>query len=227
LIFLGVAVAAIPASATITYSYCTGGCSATGGSYSAWQSEFGTSGQTLSASNLFTFVSGGLSGTPAIYTDSATGTVFNGYNGSSQDSLTVSGTTLAQSTSGDGTSIEVILPANTYALALEIAGSQGMTPWIAFVSSTSQLTGANEQYQLAVSATPGFYGAVSNTPIASVFVWTTGAGTLSIQSFEIGQFASDPVPETSTFFTLGSGLIGISLWRRRRSRNSPDRTLHN
>ena len=69
---MGIAVAAIPASATITFSYCTGAPCSTGGTYSGWQSELGTSGLTLTPTSLISFVSGGLNGSTGIYTDTGT-----------------------------------------------------------------------------------------------------------------------------------------------------------
>ena len=219
---LGLALAAIPASATISYSVCDNGCGATGGTYSGWQSQFGTSGQSLSATTLLSFAGANLSGSPALYTDPTTGAVFYGYNNNSLNSLNVSGTQVTQTISGTGSSIEVSLPANTYAIAMVIGASSFANPWVELVSSPSDLnTSSNAQYQALItsSTSPTFFGIVSNAPIASLFVWNSGfGGTLNIQSFELGSPAGggdSSTPEPSTFLLIGGGFAGLYLWRRR------------
>lgn len=222
---LGLALAAIPAFATIDYSSCNSGCGATNGTYSAMPSEPGASGLTFSSQ--ITFGAGGLSGSPVMYTDSTTGVVFLGYNGTTQDSLTTSGTTLAQTGSGSGYSIELTLPSNTYAVAMMIDASTFADPWVELVSSPSSLnTGSNAQYMMVIpnSSSPQFFGIVADTggsPLTHLFVWNSGTGgTLSIQSFEIGTQSSggsqSDTPEPSTLLLLGCGFAGLYLARRHR-----------
>jgi hypothetical protein len=142
---LGFALVAIPASATISYSSCSSGCGSTSGSYATLPSESGASG--LSFSGQIDFVSGGLSGSPAFYTDSTTGLVFNGYNMTTADALEVSGTELVQTIGSTNTSIELVLPANTFALGMVVGASASASPWVELVSSPSDLnTGANAHY---------------------------------------------------------------------------------
>jgi hypothetical protein len=211
---LGFALVAIPASATISYSSCSSGCGSTSGSYATLPSESGASGLTFSSE--ITFSSGGLSGSPALYTDSTTGTVFNAFSNSTAESLWVTGTALVNSDGGSHGSIQLVLPANTYAIAMSVGTNSSSQPWFALVSSPSNLNGGAEQYQLVVpsSSSPQFFGIVSSTPIASLFVWdASGSGASNIQSFEIGQEA--PTPESATSLMIGSGLIGLYAWRRR------------
>ena len=219
---LGLAVAAIPASATISYSNCESGCGASGGTYSSWHSQFATSGQSLSASTLLSFVGANLSGSPALYTDPTTGAVFYGYNNTALDSLNVSGTQVTQTISGTGSSIEVSLPANTYAIAMVIGAGSFANPWVELVSSPSNLnTTSNAQYQALItsSSSPSFFGIVSTAPITSLFVWNSGfGGTLNIQSFELGSpsgGSNSSTPEPSTFLLIGGGFAGLYVWRRR------------
>ncbi len=212
---LGFAIAAIPASATITYTSCSSGCSSTSGSYATLPTEAGATG--LAFTSTMTFVSGGLSGSPALYTDSTTGTVFNGFSNTSADSLSESGSALAQSVSGTGASIQLVLPADTYALGMVLGANLFSSPWIELVTSPSDLnTGANAQYQMFIpGASTQFFGIVSDTAITSIFVWNSGGGgILNLQSFELGQ--ESPVPEAGTFLTMGGGLLGLYFCRRTR-----------
>jgi hypothetical protein len=223
LFILGLGLATVPASATIAYSSCTSGCSDTSGSYATLPTEPGTTNLTFSSQ--FTF-STGLSGNPATYTELTTGTTFNGFNGSTQSSLTVTGSNLVQTLGGTGTSIQIALPANTYALAFVVGANSGLSPWIELVNSPGDLNlGANAQYQEVIpdSLHPQFVAIVSDTAIASVFVWDSGgSGVLNLQSFEIGTESGDigtgDVPEPSTLFTLGGGFLGLFFWHRRRCR---------
>ena len=221
LFILGFALVAIPASATITY--CSSGCNVTGSSYASMPSTNGNGG--LSYSSLITFASGNLGGSPAIYTDPTTGGVFYGYYGGSNttpDSLAVSGSQLVQTNGGQNTSVELVLPANTYAIAMVVGESAFTQPFIELVSSPSNLnTTTNDLFQLTISnsSSPQFFGIVSDTPISSVFVWNGApGGTLNIQSFEMGQESGggSATPEAATFFTMGGGLIGLYFLRRRR-----------
>lgn len=214
---LGFAIAAVPASATITYSYCTSGCSASGGSYTALQSATGATG--LAFGSLTTFVAAGLSGSPVTYTDGTSGATFNGFNGSTPDSLNVSGTQLLQTVGGSLTSIQLVLPANTYAIGMMVSASVYSFPWFELVNSVGSVGPSYEQYQLNVpGGTSEFFGIVSDAPISSIFIWNASgsSGLLSIQSFELGE--ESPAPEAGTFFTMGGGLLGLYFCRRPRLR---------
>jgi len=233
LILLGVAVVAIPASATITYSYCTSGCSATGGSYSAWQSQ----GSGLTFTSQIDFVTAGLNTTTGVYTDGGTGTVFTSYNGSVVDAqATVNNGVFEQAVEGSSTGIQITLPANTYAFAMYVSTCSYWYNCSSFPyaqgGGTAALGTESSRTTPAYTVTipdggpSQMFAIVSSTPITSVFLASSSNEYIAISSFEIGQ--DSPTPEASTFFTLGSGLIGLYFFRRpRRPRNSPDRTLHN
>jgi len=234
LLTLGFALAAIPVSATITYSYCTSSCSSTGGSYAAWQAAPGASGLAFGA--LTTFVSGGLAGT-RIYTDSTTGTLYINYSsGGSVDTGTqVKNAMFVQGfSSGTGTGIEIDLPANTYAFAM--FGSDCSSPactGIVFNNPTVGL-GTHSSYgtNFALTIPPGgpaqFFGIVSDSPITSLFFayGTSGGDLLSINSFEIGEGGGggSETPEAATFLMIGGGLIALYLCRRRRAGRPPARS---
>jgi hypothetical protein len=216
LAILGFAMA-VPASATITYTSCSSGCGSTSGGYASLPTQTGATG--LAFSSTITFVSAGMSGTPAFYTDSTTGTVMNGFSNTTADALSETGTTLAQSVSGTGASIQIVLPADTYALGMVVGANLFSSPWVELVSSPSGLnTGAAAQYQMFITGgTSQFFGIVSDVPITSIFVWNSGGGgILNLQSFEIGQDEGSPTPEAATFFSMGSGLLGLYFWRRPR-----------
>jgi hypothetical protein len=214
---------AAPAHATITYSSCNSGCSNsnTGVTFTTFGTTASGFGDTMSSP--ITFVSGGLSGTPAIYVDAGTLTEFDGFNGTTQNGLTVTGTALAQTASGSLTSIQVKLPANTYAFAAfisAVAGNGG--PYAELVNSASAFNSNNAYYQLFTSSGTGtFLGIVSDTPISNIFIGNlySSDGKVEIQSFETGGPAAPAsTPEVSTFLLIGSGLVLMRFLRRRQQR---------
>ena len=78
LFILGLGLAAIPASATITYSACStgNGCTANGtGTYANFQAA----GSGLSFTSLLTFVAGSLNTSTGVYTDATTLATFTNY----------------------------------------------------------------------------------------------------------------------------------------------------
>jgi hypothetical protein len=217
--FLALTLSAVPSSATITYSYCSSGCSASsGGSYATWQTAPGSSGLTFSMSPL-TFAPGGLNA--GVYTD-GTGTIFTGYNGANTSALNVSGTALVQSVGGSGSGIQLTLPANTYAVAFVITVVSGFANPLVEIGDRN-LNNANYQIVIPSSSSPQFFAIVSDTPLTSLFVGNNGSGgALQINSFELGQQTA--APEVSTLALIGSGLVGISFLRRRRI-HKPNGTL--
>jgi len=225
LFLAAMAALAVPASATIQFSYCSAGCSDnTGtGTYSAWQGAPGSSGLVFSGSAI-TFSPGGLSS--GIYSD-GTGTVFTGYSNSSTattDSLTLSGSALAQSVNGKYSGIEITLPSNTYAFAMILTsistyGTQGVE------LNDLLLNNANFTVAVPSGGTPLFFGFLSDTPITSVFVGDLDnlSGKVQINSFELG--APAPTPEISSLAFIGTGLLLFGLLRRRGLIQKPDRSL--
>jgi hypothetical protein len=89
---------AIPAQATIAFVYCndTSHCTSNSGmTFSTFGTAAGGLGYAMSSP--ITFVSAGLSATPAIYVDAGTGTTFAGYsNATTQNSVQILSTSLAQ-----------------------------------------------------------------------------------------------------------------------------------
>ena len=170
ILILALAMFSMPARATIQYSYCSSGCASTGGSFASWQTATGSAGLTFSMSPL-TFAPGGLSG--GIFTDT-TGAVFTGYsNATTANSLTLNGTALAQTANGANSGIEVALPANTYAVAFMLVTVSG------FGSQQIVLNGRDvfsTNYSISVpnASSPQFFGILSDTPIASIFVGKIG-----------------------------------------------------
>lgn len=206
---------ATPARATITY--CNSGCSNSnsGVTFTTFGTAAGGLGDTMSSP--ITFVSGGLSGSPAIYVDGGTGTTFAGYsNATTQNDLTVTGTALAQTINGANSGIQVTLPANTYAFAMFLSTVSGFgSPYL----ELNDRIVSHSNYSLTVpdSSTSVFFGIVSNTPLTSLFLGNLGSGgNVEIQSFETGGPA--PTPEISTFLLIGSGLVLMRFLRRRQRR---------
>lgn len=226
LVVLGLALIAIPASATITYSYCTSGCTSTGGSYAAWQAQPSATG--LAFTSLISFVAAGLNATTGIYTDTGvgtggTGTVFTNFSsGGSVDTGTqVKNGAFVQGFSfGTATGFEIDLPANTYAFAMTGSDcSSAACTTIVFNLATVGLgtqSSHGTDYSLTVPAGgPGqFFGIISDVPISSLFFASGGNNLLSINSVELGE--ASPTAEGGTFLLVGGGLIALYFCRRRR-----------
>jgi hypothetical protein len=160
-----------------------------------------------------TFAAGNLVG--GVYTDGS-GTVFTGFNGASIDTLmSVSGSSLLEGANGVGTGIEILLPANTFALALNftMTGSSFSTYYEAV--GDHNVSGTNYSVNVIGAGSNEFFAITSTTPISSLFIGpNSSAGHLQINDFEIGQTAA--VPEVSTIVLIGSGLVLLGLVRRNR-----------
>jgi hypothetical protein len=166
-VVLLVALAALaqPASATITYTSCSSGCGSSSGTYAVWQTASGSAGLAFSMSPA-TFAGGNL--VSGIYSD-PTGTVLTGYNGANPDSLIVGGTALVQTVGGGGSGIEIALPANTYAFAMQIttpSGSVFTNPWVSVGDHNVAVTNYNV---VIPSGTVQFFGIISDTPLTQLF----------------------------------------------------------
>jgi hypothetical protein len=204
-------IAAPHASATVIYSVCTSGCVDTGGSYAATQAQPAAAGLSFPGSPI-SFTSANLNS--GVYTDPATGVVFTAYNGASIDTAaTVNGTSLGQGASGSGSGIQIVLPANTYALALNLTAFGGATLGIAI----------NDQNFTSMSTTGGFLTLISDTPMSSVFIGPTGAGSFQIDDFEPGDAET---PEISSLLMIATGLMSISIAPRLRRPQTKPLEIH-
>lgn len=70
---------------------------------------------------------------------------------------------------------------------------------------------------LALSAnTPGFFGAISDTPFSTVVVDVSGAPSIGFDALAFGNAAATPVPEPATWAAMiaGFGLVGGAMRRR-------------
>jgi hypothetical protein len=214
ILLVALAALARPASATITYTSCSSGCSSAAGSYAAWQTAPGSAGLTFSMLPV-TFAGSNLAS--GVYTD-PTGTVFTDYNGANIDTLTtVSGASLLQGVGGTSTGIEIALPANTYAFAMEITTPSGTgftNPWIAVGSHN--VGGTNYNIVIPSGGNVLFFGIISDTPLTQLFVGPLSGGSpLQINDFELGE-PSASTPEASSAALIGCGLVLLGALRRRR-----------
>lgn len=227
---LGLGLAAIPASATITYTYCDSGCTSTGGSYSSWQTQASSSVTGIVFTSQISFVASGLSA-GGIYTDATTGTVFTNYtSGGSVDTSTAIGNSthyLVQGTNGTGTGFEIDLPANTYAFSMNVAGCSSFCNSLVFGMATAGLGtqashGTAYGFTLPSGGPTQFFGVVSDAPITSIFLASTyNNAYLGLANFEIGQASGmSEAPEGSTFAMIGGGLIALYLCRKPRRRKA-------
>ncbi|MEO8052409.1 MAG: hypothetical protein ABI833_18515 [Acidobacteriota bacterium] len=209
---LALAALARPAFATISYTSCSSGCGSTTGTYAIWETAPGSAGLTFSMSPA-TFAGGNL--VSGVYSD-PTGTVLTGYNGASIDSLmSISGTSLLQGVGGTGTGIEITLPANTYAFAMQIttpSGSGFTNPWVAV--GDHNVGGTNYNIIIPSGGNVVFFGIISDTPLTQLFVGPLSGGSrLEISDFELGE--SSPIPEASSGTLIGGGLVLFGILRRR------------
>lgn len=202
---------AAPTYASIAYSSCSNGCDSSG-TYPVWRSAPGSAGLTFSMS-ADTFAPGLLNS--GVYLD-PTGTIFTGYSGVSIDSLSsITGTSFLEGNNGTGTGIEVLLPPNTYAFAMNITmlGSQFTT--VAAELGDHNPNGANFSFNIASNGSVQFFSILSTgTPLTELFFGPIGQGSrLQINDFEIGQ--ESPTPELSSLSLMGSGLLLLGFLRRR------------
>jgi hypothetical protein len=211
--FLALAGLAVPASATITYTSCPNGCGSMTGTYATWQTASGSAGLTFSMSPATFVASGNL--VSGVYTD-PTGTVFTDYNGASIDTtMTVAGSSLLQGIGGTGTGIEIRLPANTYAFAMNFTtpSGSGFTN-LAVELSDHNINSANYGGAISSGGAVQFFAIISSTPLTELFVGSTGGGShFQINDFELGE--SSPTPELPSVALIGSGLVLFGLLRRR------------
>ncbi len=215
-VVLLVALAALarPVSATITYTSCSSGCGSTTGTYSVWQTASGSAGLAFSVSP-DTFAAGNLAS--GVYSD-PTGTVLTGYSGSSTiDTLmSVAGTSLLQSVGGNGSGIEINLPANTYAFAMNITTLSGFGSPVVEIGDHI-LNNANYGMIIPSGGSVQFFAIISDTPLTQLFVGQpTSGGRLQINDFELGESApATATPEASSALLIGGGLVLVGIVRRR------------
>ena len=213
ILVLTLAALAAPASASISYTSCSSGCTSNSGTYTIWQTSPGSAGLTFSMSPA-TFAAGNL--VSGVYTDGS-GTLFTGYNGGIDTLMSVTGSSLLEGANGVGTGIEILLPANTYALAFNftMTGSSFSTYYEAV--GDHNVNGTNYSVNVIGAGSNQFFAITSTAPISELFIGpNSSAGHLQINDFEIGQAAA--VPEVSTVVLIGSGLVLVGLVRRNRLR---------
>ena len=203
---------AAPIYASIAYTSCSSGCGSSSGTYNAWQSDPGSAGLTFSMSPI-TFAAGNL--TAGVYSDPS-GTVLTSYSGVNIDTaMSVSGSSLLQSVTGTGSGIEILLPANTYAVAFNVttlAGSGFTSLWVA--SGDHNVNGTNYNILVTSGGNIQFFGIVSDTPLSELFIGPISfGGRLQLNDFELGQ--ESPTPELSSVTLMGSGLLLLGFLRRR------------
>lgn len=212
-----------PALATIQYSYCYSGCSNTnsGMTYGAFQAV--TSGLTFPLSPI-TFASANLDAN-GIYTDPTTGAIFTGYNGTTQQALSISGTSLALTgTNGTDRPIEITLPGNVYAVGMFLSSTSGFVDiYSDFIATLAAFNTGAADYEIQVSnsGSSAFFGLVSTTPLTRLVLGTpigSSNNPFRIVDFQLGiqQPAPPPTdtPEATTFALIGGGLLVLRFLRK-------------
>src|ERR1700676_3541424 len=133
--------------------------------------------------------------------------------------MSVSGSSLLQGGDGPNTGIEIQLPANTSAFAMQITTPANSGFTTAMVELGDHIvTNSNYTINIPSAGSVQFFGIISSTPLPTLFVGPLGTGSkLQISDFEIGQ--ATPTPEISTIALIGSGLVLVGLMRRRRLHN--------
>jgi hypothetical protein len=167
------------------------------------------------------FIAGGLQSGSLEYIDSTTGVEFFGFadNGGSSggaNALAVSGTTLQASPGG---LIELVLPANILAVEMNISSSTaGGTSYCVDPAATF---GRNDCNSVVVVTSPSDVEFVGLAGATYTTVWV-GSQTLNTQTPVIASFeiftSQSPTPEGPTMLLIGTGLIVLHLFHRRRTR---------
>jgi hypothetical protein len=213
ILLVALAALAQPASATITYTSCSSGCSSSSGTYAVWQTASGSAGLTFSMLPA-TFAGGDL--VSGVYGD-PTGTVLTGYNGANPANLILNGSSLLQSVGGGGSGIEIALPPNTYAVAFNLTSATGSI----FTFLGAELGDHNvsaTNYNIILPSGGGsvqFFGIISSVPLTEIFVGPANAASpFQINDFELGE--ATPTPEGSSAALIGGGLVLLGVVRRRR-----------
>jgi hypothetical protein len=218
---LGVAALVTPARASLTY-YCTNGC---GNPASDFATE-ATVTDGLVLTSLIDFT-GTLSqfGTVANdeYIDSTTGVEFIAFNsnGTANETFSVSGGQL-NTVADNGDTIEIILPADTYGVAVNFTTTFPSGETLCMDPSTATLSSCDSGGTHIASGGSGFVGTLNDnpTPATMTTIWLNplndGSADTNLTSFEIATQASESeAPDAATGLTLGTGLVLISLLHRR------------
>jgi len=201
---------AAPSYASIAYTSCTSGCTTTSGTYASWQSATGSAGLTFSPFP-DTFTAGNLSS--GVYLDPSAA-VFTSYSSPTaiDTNALVSGSALLQGAGGGGGGFEILLPANTYAVAFNITTLSGVgIPSVEL--GDHNLSMANYGIVIPTGGSIQFFSIISTTPLSELFVGQALGSHLQLNDFEIGQ--ESPIPELSSVSLMGSGLLLLGLLRRR------------
>ncbi len=220
ILLVALAVLARPVYATTTYSSCSSGCGSSTGTYSVWQTASGSAALTFSASPE-TFSAANL--VSGVYSD-PTGTSLTGYSGVStiDTMMSVAGTSLLQSVAGNSAGIDIDLPANTYAFAMDITTLSGFGSPAVEIGDRN-LSGSNYTILIPTGGSVQFFAIISSTPLTELYVGQIApGGHLQLNDFELGEVTA--TPEASSAALIGGGLVLVGALRRRRI-HKPDGTL--
>jgi hypothetical protein len=173
------------------------------------QTNYNTaSGLTNSGVEFIGYNSAGVPGTEVFDTNSVTW-----YNDGSGDALLEP--VSPSSSSAPLPYINIVLPANTTALSLDLwtASSPGMSFSITVAGNTYTVPTVG-------SNTETFWGITSDTPITSIELTVPGATTSSatqalLDNFSFGESDLSAAPEAGAYLLIGSGLIGLVILRKR------------
>ncbi len=148
--------------------------------------------------------------------DSTTGLDFFGYNGSTQDGVTVTSGVLGQTTSGSNTTLQSQLPGSlVYAFAGTISATSASSPCIETAGIVSS-GNCNNTLVITGSSDTEFFGVVSSSPLSSVYIGTFNGnpGSLKIDTVELGEEPA-ATPEAATLLMIGSGLVVMRFLKHR------------
>lgn len=201
------------ASASIIYSICTSGCTDSSGTYSSVQGQSAAAGLTFSPT--ISFTAANLSN--GVYIDPSTNVTFNVSSnpGVPDINASVIGTSLVQGASGTGSGIEIDLPANTFAISLNVIEAGG---------SFGNLLVNGQSFGFMSS---GLVSIVSDSALSSISLNPTGGGKYTLSDFQTGTQSTNSgggggdvgdTPEPSTIILIGTGLLIGGFARRRQGR---------
>ncbi len=220
---LGLALAASPALATISYQ----------SSQAAFASKAVTT-DSLFVSSLTTFT--GILATDGVvsgdeYVDATTGIEFIAFNGSGSSQVafsSVSGGVL-NTTVGAGNAIEVVFPSSTdYGFAFNFTTASGTGVTVCVDLSPGTFSNCALGGTFVSQNGTGFIGGINDggslAPLTTLWIHPQNgaSGATDLQSFEVATQGS-ATPETSTMLLIGSGLVAISALSINRRRHARER----
>jgi hypothetical protein len=200
-----------PAQATISYY----------SSSSSFASDASTDSLTTSSTITFT---GSLSQFGSVandeYVDLTTGTEFIAFNstGTANEAFSIPSGGDLDTPASSGDAIEVVLPTGTYGFGINFSTSYPTGETLCMDSSPGTFSSCASGGVFVTSTGSSFTGVIDDAGVTTLWLHPlSGNPGTNLTGFEIATqgSSSSEAPEAGTLLTLGSGLVGLGLVRKR------------